>query len=44
MDSENKESFQLNAQNMFSNKNLIITVLVILLISIFRNKSISYDW
>ena len=35
MDSENKESFQLNAQNMFSNKNLIITVLVILLILSF---------
>lgn len=35
MDNENKESFKMNTTNMFSNKNFIITVLVILLILSF---------
>ena len=35
MDNENKESFKMNTTNMFSNKNFIITILVILLILSF---------
>ena len=35
MDNENKESFKMNTTNMFSNKNFIITIFVILLILSF---------
>ena len=35
MDNENKESLKMNTTNMFSNKNFIITILVILLILSF---------